>query len=496
MKTIELKAEGRCLNAALYEPACAAGEKYPLVLFLHGAGERGDDIEKVLDFTPGVDAFTAPAWQAEHPCFVLAPQCPAGQSWVPYIGLLARMLYALPREYAIDECRIYVTGVSMGGAGTWALLTACPQKIAAAMPVCGYAAPFAVRAARHVPVWAFHAADDPVVPVTGEYHSPHGAVGVGTRMAVSSLRSAGNRDVHYTEYPAGCMEKDWGVHPHASWAAAYRDGRALAWLFEKSRRGRYEAELICSGVFYIEDFNDDSMYLVEGREKALLIDTGLGSGDPLAFAKTLTALPVELAVTHAHLDHMRHSYRFERFYMSKKDLPLLPRVQDSFPENTSAPEQVVDIREGDVIDLGGVEIEVFELGATHPARSCSSTARTSASLPATRSACGCRCRWPCRSAPIGKTCCGSGKSSRSPGTTSLRFSAATAGRRAACTPASRMCRTATKSSRTCSRSARSCSRVKSKRSRTRSISASRPLRCPTKPPAWCIRNPSAAERSA
>lgn len=366
MKTIELKAEGRCLNAALYEPACAAEEKYPLVLFLHGAGERGDDIEKVLDFTPGVDAFTAPAWQAEHPCFVLAPQCPAGQSWVPYIGLLARMLYALPREYAIDECRIYVTGVSMGGAGTWALLTACPQKIAAAMPVCGYAAPFAVRAARHVPVWAFHAADDPVVPVTGEYHSPHGAVGVGTRMAVSSLRSAGNRDVHYTEYPAGCMEKDWGVHPHASWAAAYRDGRALAWLFEKSRRGRYEAELVCPGVFYIEDFNDDSMYLVEGREKALLIDTGLGSGDPLAFAKTLTAQPVELAVTHAHLDHMRHSYRFERFYMSKKDLPLLPRVQDSFPENTSAPEQVVDIREGDVIDLGGVEIEVFELGGHTP----------------------------------------------------------------------------------------------------------------------------------
>lgn len=80
MKTIELKAEGRCLNAALYEPACAAGEKYPLVLFLHGAGERGDDIEKVLDFTPGVDAFTAPAWQAEHPCFVLAPQCPAGRA--------------------------------------------------------------------------------------------------------------------------------------------------------------------------------------------------------------------------------------------------------------------------------------------------------------------------------------------------------------------------------------------------------------------------------
>ena len=280
--------------------------------------------------------------------------------------LLARTLYALPREYAIDACRIYVTGVSMGGAGTWALLTACPQRIAAAMPICGYAAPFAVRAARHVPVWAFHAADDPVVPVTGEYHSPHGAVGVGTRMAVSSLRSAGNRDVHYTEYPAGYMEKEWGVHPHGSWTAAYRDAAALEWMFSRTRRDRYEAEMLCPGVFYIEDFNDDSMYLVEGRDKALLIDTGLGDGDPLAFAQTLTALPVELAVTHAHLDHMRHSHRFARFYMSKKDLPLLPRVQDSFPENTSTAEQVVDIRDGDVIDLGGVAIEVAEVGGHTP----------------------------------------------------------------------------------------------------------------------------------
>ncbi len=366
MKTIELKHAGQYLNAALYEPSCAAGEKYPLVLFLHGAGERGENIEKVLDFTPGADTFMNSAWQKEHPCFVLAPQCPDNQSWVPYIELLARTLYTLPREYPIDECRIYVTGVSMGGAGTWALLTTCPQRIAAAMPVCGYADPFAVRAARHVPVWAFHAVDDPVVPYTGAYHSPHGARGVGTRMVVSSLRSAGNRDVHYTAYPAGYMEKTWHTHPHGAWAAAYRDEAALAWLFSKTRRDRYEAEMICPGVYYIEDFNDDSMYLVEGREKALLIDTGLGDGDPLAFAQTLTTLPIELAVTHAHLDHMRHSHRFPQFYMSKKDLPLVSRVQDAFPENTSTAAQVIDIQDGDVIDLGGVEIEVAEVGGHTP----------------------------------------------------------------------------------------------------------------------------------
>lgn len=357
----EIKKSGQYLNAALYVPKTKPEEKYPLVLFLHGAGERGEDIHKVLDFTPGADAFTAESWQKEHPCFVLMPQCPDGKTWLPFIDLLADALSRLPREYPIDVCRIYVTGVSLGGAGTWALLAKCPHLIAAAMPICGYSDPFAVRAAKHVPVWAFHAADDPVVPVTGEYHSPHGPHGVGTRMLVSSLRSAGNRDVHYTEYPAGYMEKEWSTHPHASWAPAYNTKEALEWMFTKTRLDRYEIELICPGVFYIEDFNNDSMYLVEGKEKALLIDTGLGGGDFRAMVESLTTLPVELAVTHAHLDHMRLSYLFDRFYMSKKDLPLVPRVQDAFPENTSAAGNVIDIRDGDVIDLGGVEIEVAEV---------------------------------------------------------------------------------------------------------------------------------------
>ena len=193
----ELKKDGRYLNAALYTPKTEPGKTYPLVLFLHGAGERGDDLNLVLDFTPGADTFMTDAWQAEHPCFVLAPQCPEEQCWVPYVDLLAQSLLEMAAQYPVDICRLYVTGVSMGGAGTWELLTRYPHKIAAAMPICGYAEPFKLRAAKDVPVWAFHAEDDPVVPVTGYYHSPHGAVGVGSRMAMSSLRSSGNRDAHH-----------------------------------------------------------------------------------------------------------------------------------------------------------------------------------------------------------------------------------------------------------------------------------------------------------
>ena len=332
------------------------------------------------------------AWQAEHPCFVLAPQCPENQCWVPYVDLLAQSLLEMAAQYPVDICRLYVTGVSMGGAGTWELLTRYPHKIAAAMPICGYAEPFKLRAAKDVPVWAFHAEDDPVVPVTGYYHSPHGAVGVGSRMAMSSLRSSGNRDAHYTEYPAGEMENVYHTHPHGSWTAAYQNKEALEWMFGKTRFDRYEIEFICPGVFYIEDYNNDSMYLVEGKEKALLIDTGLGGGNVRKMAESLTSLPVELAVTHAHIDHLLSGDVFEKYYMSKKDVPLLPRLNDGTGKNFTE-KDVIDIKDGDVIDLGGdVKIEVARWRGTRRAASCSLTARISACLPETHSAFGCRCR--------------------------------------------------------------------------------------------------------
>ncbi len=362
----ELKKNGQYLNSALYMPQVKEGEKYPLVLFLHGVGECGDDLSKVTEFKPGPDILTGEALQKKHPSFVLIPQCPDGFCWFDFADLLASVLLQLPREYPIDICRIYVTGVSMGGAGTWKLLTRCPHLIAAAMPICGFAGPFAVRAAKNVPVWAFHGEDDPAVPVTGMYHSPHNTHGVGSRMVISSLRSAGNRDAHYTEYPAGYIVKEWNTHAHAAWAPAYNNAEALEWMFSKSRFDRYELEMICPGVYYIEDYNNDSMYLVEGKEKALLIDTGLGGESLPQVVQSLTSLPVELAVTHAHGDHMALSHKFGRFYMSKKDLPLMEHMRSRMPMGGSSPEDVMDIKDGDVIDLGGVEIEVAELGGHTP----------------------------------------------------------------------------------------------------------------------------------
>lgn len=363
----ELKKDGRYLNAALYTPKTEPGKTYPLVLFLHGAGERGDDLNLVLDFTPGADTFMTDAWQAEHPCFVLAPQCPENQCWVPYVDLLAAIAArdggTVPRGHlplVRDGC-FHGRLRARGSCSRATRIRSRPP-----CPICGYAEPFKLRAAKDVPVWAFHAEDDPVVPVTGCYHSPHGAVGVGSRMAMSSLRSSGNRDAHYTEYPAGEMENVYHTHPHGSWTAAYQNKEALEWMFGKTRFDRYEIEFICPGVFYMEDYNNDSMYLVEGKEKALLIDTGLGGGNVRKMAESLTSLPVELAVTHAHIDHLLSGDVFEKYYMSKKDVPLLPRLNDGTGKNFTE-KDVIDIKDGDVIDLGGdVKIEVAEVEGHTP----------------------------------------------------------------------------------------------------------------------------------
>ncbi|MBP3704165.1 MAG: MBL fold metallo-hydrolase, partial [Clostridia bacterium] len=248
----------------------------------------------------------------------------------------------------------------------WKLIARLPHRVAAAMPICGYADVCDVRAAKNVPVWAFHAADDDTVPVTGVHRSPHGAVGIGSRQVVSALRSAGAPEVHYTEYPNGYMEDHWRIGAHASWLAAYSNTEALEWMFSKNTYSRYTVDMICPGVFHIQDFDRDAIYLVEGREKALLIDTGMGGPGLVETVRSLTALPVELAVTHAHGDHMARSHEFGKFYMSKKDVPLMARMHGMTPDNTSTEDDVIDIKDGDIIDLGGVEIEVAELNGHTP----------------------------------------------------------------------------------------------------------------------------------
>jgi predicted peptidase len=203
-------------------------QKYPLVLFLHGAGERGDDNE--IQLVHGGRNFAHEALRRRHPAYVVFPQCPAEKKWVevpwnaaahkapedpgPTMHAVLALIEALRKEYAIDDSRIYCVGLSMGGYGTWDLLYRKPELLAAAVPICGGGDPATVEKIKGVPVWAFHGDLDPTVPVGR------------SREMIQALKTAGARPV-YTEYE--------GV-AHDSWTQTFDNRLVWDWLFSQRKR--------------------------------------------------------------------------------------------------------------------------------------------------------------------------------------------------------------------------------------------------------------------
>jgi predicted peptidase len=224
---------GLTMPYRLLEPEQRDGalRRYPLVLFFHGAGERGTDNKKQL--IHGTRIFLAPENLKAFPCYVLAPQCPEQQQWVdmPWgtesgdrpeqpsgaMQLALAILDSLLKEKAIDPSRIYVTGLSMGGYATWDCITRFPERFAAAVPVCGGGDEKTVTpAVAKVSVWAFHSDDDTTVKV------------IRTRKMIEAMRQAGGQP-KYTEYT--------GLG-HNSWDKAYGEPELLPWMFKQQRGSR------------------------------------------------------------------------------------------------------------------------------------------------------------------------------------------------------------------------------------------------------------------
>lgn len=191
--------------------AASGDERWPLVLFLHGAGERGDDLERVKAWGPPKMA----AAGEDLPYIMVAPQCPAGETWNTNTALLLGLLDQIESEYRVDLSRVYVTGLSMGGYGTWSLAAAAPERFAAIAPVCGGAAdPFWRTAGlKDTPIWAFHGSEDTVVPVSASVN------------AVEAVRRAGGA-AKLTVYE--------GVG-HGSWIPAYEDEEFWEWFLSQTR---------------------------------------------------------------------------------------------------------------------------------------------------------------------------------------------------------------------------------------------------------------------
>jgi predicted peptidase len=186
--------------------------RWPLLLFLHGADERGGDLRRVTMHGPPklIEA------GQRFPFVVAAPQCPAYSSWPCELTTMSALLDEIASNHRIDPDRVYLTGLSMGGTGTWAMATRYPDRFAAIVPVCGGWLPEAAERIADVPVWTFHGDDDTDVPI------------VHTENMVEAVRGFGG-DVRFTRYP--------GVG-HDSWSPTYDNPDVYDWLLSHSRATR------------------------------------------------------------------------------------------------------------------------------------------------------------------------------------------------------------------------------------------------------------------
>ncbi|MBD2100050.1 prolyl oligopeptidase family serine peptidase [Leptolyngbya sp. FACHB-261] len=192
----------------LFLPQRYEEQSWPLILFLHGAGERGSDLNRVKQH--GIAKLVEE--QANFPFITVSPQCPQGQHW--QVSLLSTLLDQVTQTYRVDPSRIYLTGLSMGGYGTWYLAAAQPQRFAAIAPICGGGNPKQACELKDLPVWAFHGARDRIVPLSE------------TELMVKALEACGG-NVKFTIYPeAG----------HNSWTQTYNNPDLYAWFLEHRSR--------------------------------------------------------------------------------------------------------------------------------------------------------------------------------------------------------------------------------------------------------------------
>lgn len=186
-------------------------EKWPLLLFLHGAGERGDSLKRILVNGPPKLVQT----DAHFPFVVVSPQARADSIWSNLA--LDALIDDVVRRYAIDPDRIYLTGLSMGGYGVWQMAMEFPRRFAAIVPVSAGGVPSGACALKHMSIWAFHGAKDDIVPLDR------------AQQIIDRIRTCPGKtgDVRLTVYPEAT---------HDAWTRAYSESGMFMWLLEQRRK--------------------------------------------------------------------------------------------------------------------------------------------------------------------------------------------------------------------------------------------------------------------
>jgi predicted peptidase len=208
-----VKAQGRSMPYVVYLPPNYSPEKeWPVILFLHGAGEGGGDGLKQVGVGIGPQLRLRPE---RFPCLVVMPQTYTG-SWSLLSGNLAlQAMDEVVEKYHGDRNRLYLTGLSLGGNGTWVLASAYPERFAAILPICGWGNPAAMAPKlASLPIWVFHGAADSTVSVQN------------SRAMVAAIQAAGSTTLRYTEYPGA---------GHDIWDRTYGNPEVIAWLLAQKR---------------------------------------------------------------------------------------------------------------------------------------------------------------------------------------------------------------------------------------------------------------------
>lgn len=209
-KTITKKVQGSYL---LYLPQDYDKEKnkrWPLVMFLHGMGERGSELNKVKLLGPPRQV----ADGKQFPFILISPQCPDDSFWDSETDMLTAMLDEVEAKYRVDKSQVLLTGLSMGGYGTWALSAKQPSRFAAIAPICGGGNPKNAPLIKDIPMWVFHGDKDDVVKLSK------------SQEMVDAVKAAGGNP-KFTVYP--------GVG-HDAWTATYNDSEFWKWFLGQRRK--------------------------------------------------------------------------------------------------------------------------------------------------------------------------------------------------------------------------------------------------------------------
>jgi glyoxylase-like metal-dependent hydrolase (beta-lactamase superfamily II)/poly(3-hydroxybutyrate) depolymerase len=346
-----------------------AAAKRPLVLFLHGEEAGGTDNVAQLTSSEGATIWVEPDHLGKNPTYVLAPQAPRGSDWgrEPVYGdALGLLKHFVSSHGDVDRDRIYLVGFSMGGTGVWTMLLRNPGLFAAVIPISGNADAFlsdkrAFDGIRNTPVLPVHSYDDPVSPVSG------------TQNAVAAMMAAGDTSV-------GFNSQIWGlgavVPAHEAWRPAFHNYAVIYnWLFDQSLArtdhgaiapsSLYTARDIGSGVVQVWDYYLGTIYVIERSDKALVVDTGMGTGSLCEFIRRNVLknkdVPMEIAVTHDHFDHISGLSSFvgvaqvRKVHVHREDGDLVKRVLKGDAG------KVDFVADGDEIPLGGGAVKVVHV---------------------------------------------------------------------------------------------------------------------------------------